>query len=651
MGKGFFLDRVVSFEGRYDIVSRTTSCRLACFTLPMLYYVISWVAKKREACVYYIENLVILQNADAACGGPSHMEKPTRMCLMDPKKEMRVNTNAKLKEERLRRGWSQQHVADQLGTAVVTVNRWERGTQAPGAYFRLKLCALFGKSEAELGLSNEAGAAALPLASEEPQQAKKDIAGEQKQIKEDEQAKGDVTARQVKVPLTQKKGSSGVIIGLLLLALSILIAGPGLLSPLIMHTLTLANASSPETSRTVAPPTTAFPTTGSSYDKYAAAKGIMFGFDPQHTGFNPYEHQLDSTNVARLTSAWTFPTGSRINSSPVVTNGVVYVGSEDATLYALRASSGELLWLAGGLGSIDSSPAVDAGMVYIGSDNGHLYVFNAAGCGRGQLSCSPLWTADTGQGTESSPVVANGIVYLGSGDGKLYAFNAAGCGGGQRSCSPLWTAPTAGMIHTSPAVAGNHVYVGSSDGKLYAFNAITGKQLWTTTLWTTTTGADNGASPTVARGVVYIGSNNGTLYALDTSTGKHLWMAVTGNYIDTAPAVARGIVYLGSGNHNLYAYSTSGCGQAVCFPLWSAMTGAAIDSSPTVANGVVYIGSADRNLYAFKASGCGQHQCSWLWKGLTGDQVESSPLVANGFVYVGSYDKKLYAFHLSGTPA
>jgi tetratricopeptide (TPR) repeat protein len=44
---------------------------------------------------------------------------------------------------------------------VVTIQRWERGSQQPGAYFRLKLCALFGKSAEELGLRQ----AAQPLLS------------------------------------------------------------------------------------------------------------------------------------------------------------------------------------------------------------------------------------------------------------------------------------------------------------------------------------------------------------------------------------------------------------------------------------------------------------------------------------------------------
>jgi tetratricopeptide (TPR) repeat protein/transcriptional regulator with XRE-family HTH domain len=57
-----------------------------------------------------------------------------------------------LRQERIRRNWRQRDVADQVGTTVVTANRWESGIQQPSAYFRLKLCTLFGKSAEELGL-------------------------------------------------------------------------------------------------------------------------------------------------------------------------------------------------------------------------------------------------------------------------------------------------------------------------------------------------------------------------------------------------------------------------------------------------------------------------------------------------------------------
>ncbi len=63
--------------------------------------------------------------------------------------------NERLRLERIRRNWRQRELADLLGTTVVTVNRWERGNQQPGAYFRAKLCMLFNKSLEELGLMHE----------------------------------------------------------------------------------------------------------------------------------------------------------------------------------------------------------------------------------------------------------------------------------------------------------------------------------------------------------------------------------------------------------------------------------------------------------------------------------------------------------------
>ncbi|MBO0796253.1 MAG: helix-turn-helix transcriptional regulator, partial [Ktedonobacteraceae bacterium] len=63
-----------------------------------------------------------------------------------------IRPNDRLRQERMRRHWRQQDVADQLGTTTVTVKRWERGRQQPSAYYRLKLCALFEKSAEELGL-------------------------------------------------------------------------------------------------------------------------------------------------------------------------------------------------------------------------------------------------------------------------------------------------------------------------------------------------------------------------------------------------------------------------------------------------------------------------------------------------------------------
>src|SRR5579864_7095875 len=66
-----------------------------------------------------------------------------------------MSRNERLRQQRIARSWRQQEVADRLGTSLVTVQRWERGTQQPSAYFRVKLSALFGVSAQELGLLDE----------------------------------------------------------------------------------------------------------------------------------------------------------------------------------------------------------------------------------------------------------------------------------------------------------------------------------------------------------------------------------------------------------------------------------------------------------------------------------------------------------------
>jgi outer membrane protein assembly factor BamB len=174
-------------------------------------------------------------------------------------------------------------------------------------------------------------------------------------------------------------------------------------------------------------------------------------------------------------------------SSPAVAHGVVYVGgAATVSLGAFGGivigflsafdASGKVncsdtpktcapVWMSHATsGPSDSSPAVSNGMVYVGSkfDN-NLYGYDTTrtGC-RGNQDCHPNLTASTTGSIDSSPAVANGVVYVGSGDTKLYAFDAT-------TGTRLWSAATGGPIASSPAVANGTVYVGSDDGRVYAF--------------------------------------------------------------------------------------------------------------------------------------------------------------------------------------
>ncbi len=80
--------------------------------------------------------------------------------------------NERLRQQRIQHNWRQQDVADELGIALVTMQRWERGYQQPSAYYRVRLCALFGLSAQELGLVE---APPLPPESNTPAAVQPDV--------------------------------------------------------------------------------------------------------------------------------------------------------------------------------------------------------------------------------------------------------------------------------------------------------------------------------------------------------------------------------------------------------------------------------------------------------------------------------------------
>lgn len=84
--------------------------------------------------------------------------------------------NSALQQERLRQGWTQQDLADRLGTTKLTVGRWERGITVPGPYFRLKLCTLLGKDPQALGLLPEENNQPSQQASSDPPGGPEEVA-------------------------------------------------------------------------------------------------------------------------------------------------------------------------------------------------------------------------------------------------------------------------------------------------------------------------------------------------------------------------------------------------------------------------------------------------------------------------------------------
>jgi outer membrane protein assembly factor BamB len=225
-------------------------------------------------------------------------------------------------------------------------------------------------------------------------------------------------------------------------------------------------------------------------------------------------------------------------SSPVVSDGTVYVGDWNGKVHALGARGGGVRWTYQTGGKVKGAVAVAGNRLYVGAYDGSLYALSR----RGRL----IWRASSqdrlgGRGTfYSTPAAAYGRVYIGSTDGKVYSFGAA-------SGKLRWSQSTGGYVYGSPAVWREHVFIGSHSGTFYALDAATGDVDWQFRA----NGRISGSATVLGR-FVYFSTLEGRTYALARSTGRLVWTFPDGQYTPVVADSARKRLYL-VGHTRLYA--------------------------------------------------------------------------------------------------
>lgn len=195
---------------------------------------------------------------------------------------------------------------------------------------------------------------------------------------------------------------------------------------------------------------------------------------------HPVSSQVVAIDVRERAIDWTFnESNGRIRSAPTVVDGTVYVGSENATLYALDADDGTVSWQFETALRIRASPTVVNDTVFVG-DLG-LYIENDSTAG-------------------------------------VYAVNAT-------TGEELWSTNQTHSIGVAATIHGGTLFVGDqrgtddendthvSSGRLYAFDLATGDLQWSFN------GSDHWISTplTVANDSVYFGNQNGSVYAVDAT--------------------------------------------------------------------------------------------------------------------------------------
>jgi outer membrane protein assembly factor BamB len=374
-----------------------------------------------------------------------------------------------------------------------------------------------------------------------------------------------------------------------------------------------------------------------------AADWPMFMKDQSHSSYAGKAPRLP------LKAKWEYTTQAPIYSSPVVSENRVFVGSYDSYLYALDASSGDLLWRFKTGGEILSTPAVYNNLVIFGSKDGMVYALNV---NDGKLH----WKYKTGGSVLTSPVVADGKVFIASKDLRLYALNV---NDGQRVWRARFQDYKYGGFYSSPAYRGGAKEVTEivvsggisrgADARYFTLNALnTDYYVWYNV---ENSGKDPApANKTAIEVSIHASASAGTLAAATARAIEQsedftaslsgavveIVNRATGDVVDAEDVNTNfasfkvktqgvdGIVYLAGKNTRVYALNSENSAR-----IWAYTTLSAIYTSPTIHNGVVYLASNDRKLYGFDVE-TGRPAFAKTLE----DWAYSSPVVFKGVVYL-----------------
>jgi outer membrane protein assembly factor BamB len=224
----------------------------------------------------------------------------------------------------------------------------------------------------------------------------------------------------------------------------------------------------------------------------SGANWTSYLFDASHASYNASSTAITSANAGSLTASWTWmppappipALGRAITSSPTVYGGVIYIGANNGSFYALNESTGAILWsdfvgyvtshnpACGNRGFVSTAtvatdPTTKVPTVYVAGADGYLSAFNAA-------TGAVVWRSVVGIPSTtrndyfdwSSPAVSHGHVYIGISSqcdkplvrGGLLSFNQT-TGARQAAFSTVPSGDVGGSLWSSPAV--------SSDGTVY----------------------------------------------------------------------------------------------------------------------------------------------------------------------------------------
>jgi outer membrane protein assembly factor BamB len=342
---------------------------------------------------------------------------------------------------------------------------------------------------------------------------------------------------------------------------------------------------------------------------------------------------------------WRFRAGGPVRTTPVLSDGLVLVASDDGVLHALDARDGTERWKVATEEARASGPAVHDGLVVFASGDRMVRAVR-------QTTGEEIWRFRTGPGRGAgadggsrrvpSPVVIADRVVAAGEDGFLAALDAA-------SGRVVWRFDTGAPVQSSPRADGDTIFVANTSGRLSAVEAATGRERWRFEVppsegfaaASPATGAATLSSPAVTPHAVLVAAGDGRAYALDRFTGGLLWTH-RGDAPSTlvSPAAARGLAFFGGGDGAVFEASRLDGGETA----WR-FAGAPGASSATVAGGLVLFGTGSGTLFALETPSGRE-----AWRFPSTEAIVAAPAVAPGRVFFGNDAGEVFALAGPGAP-
>ncbi len=359
-----------------------------------------------------------------------------------------------------------------------------------------------------------------------------------------------------------------------------------------------------------------------------------------------YAHDAARTGVAdgegpnSLEVQWTVKLDGRVDSSPAVSGGVVYVGTTDGCVHAVDAATGRAIWRQELGGPVTSSPCVAEGLVLVGCVDTFAYGLDA---GTGEV----LWRQRADGPIIASPALAEGITYWASTPGRVFALRA-------EDGTEIWRRELPARVVASPCVGDGALYIGDMAGGFHAIRLSDGQPLWQFDPRGRVV-----ATATVVGPLVFLGSQDMWhgepkpptpdpdlhLHAVDAASGVARWMLKVRGSVMGSPAAGATMVYAAanegypSSRAAFYGVDVASGAKRWRWPPKKGQGAGVVHAAPAIAGSMVYFADLEGVVYILNAQ-TGAPVAHYA----TGGPVYSSPAISDGRLFIGSGDGKLYCF-------